>query len=193
MHKMFTSQILALFGSSHCCVIWLKCTSLGPSQAQPDFESQLEAFPETSPYLKEISKSLCYTAQFICAIVLITISNYLEYWLLCFFTVFLLAVVDHEISAGKDFNLSCSQPLSSASRTLYLLKEHKILPCYGEHQGPILSLLCSFCPSTSALLLVPDSVAWEIEIWHCVKWASSHSDFYLRLDNRGPRMKLKRR
>lgn len=76
---------------------------------------------------------------------------------------------------------------------MYLLKEHKILPYYGEHQGPILSLLYSFCPSKSTLLFVSDSVAWEIEIWHCVNWASSHSDIYLGLDNRGPGMKLKRR
>lgn len=89
VHKMITSQILAFSGPSHYYVICLKYTYPGPSQAQPDFGSQLEAFPETAPYLKEISKGLCYTAQFICVIVLITIGNYLEYWL-CFFTLFLM-------------------------------------------------------------------------------------------------------
>lgn len=89
--------------------------------------------------------------------------------------------------------LSCSQPLSSAPRTMYLLKEHKILLCYGGHQGPILSLLCSFCLSKSTLLFVSDPVAWKIKIWHCVNWASSHSEFYWGLDNRGAGMKLRRR
>lgn len=170
---MVTSQVLALFGSSHCCVVWSKCISLGPSQAQPDSGSQLEAFPETSPYLKEISKGLCYTAQFICGIVLITVGNYLECWLLCFFADFLLAA-DHKISAGKDF-IVLAHPLSSAPGTMYLLKEHQILLCCGGHQGPMLGLLCSFCPSKSILLFVSDSVVWEIEIWHCVNWTSSHA------------------
>lgn len=113
----------------------------------------LEVFLESSVYLKEVLQGLCDTTRFIYVIILITVSNYLDCRLLCFFIVSLLAV-DCKLSEGKDLvflsHHHCLQHLElgpAERKRLFSICwiNKKILLSYSWHlktysQPPVLSI-----------------------------------------------------